>query len=335
MKIFKSGLVMLVLLFTAASAFGQSRVVLDQSTNAVAFTKDNTLWGLEINGKEVLKPQYQSVGFSNGLFKVQQADTWNVCGADGKMAFSPWIKAKDVKITDRFILFEEADGAKAVTYDRSTGKAVQATETSYDAMRAEMDKKYKDDPNRIHGVESQGELSYRLYSTYPHYVYDKLSAESSIKISNKYIVNWWRGTGEWLYPDKNYPHWYKFPYLGKPPYREDLTELYFLLNDTKAERSSIIWVDYKEKKYYTKINGKESGYVKITPHPSYTTRIMMCQTEDGVEHPIWVWGRPLIDAIVPNESWNEDKKGLEEIAKPHLNCPHCIEQSKKYNEKKK
>jgi hypothetical protein len=154
-----------VMLFSATLASGQSRVVLDQSTNAVAYTKDNALWGLEINGKEVLKPQYQSVGFSNGLFKVQQADTWNVCGADGKMAFSPWIKAKDVKITDRFILFEEADGAKAVTYDRSTGKAVQATEITADAMKAEMDKKYGNEV--FSGRKSLAEINLEIWKTQP------------------------------------------------------------------------------------------------------------------------------------------------------------------------
>ncbi|MDR1055825.1 MAG: hypothetical protein LBL90_08405 [Prevotellaceae bacterium] len=147
------GLNLLVLLFSAASAFGQSRVVLDQSANAVAFTNDNKNWGLEVNGVEIISPKFKTIGFQNGLFKVKGWDgDWMVIDKDGSDKVPNWVKASDVKISEKFVLFEKHNGGtEALIYDRATWEVVKAKEITYDdmykqAMAANADKGTSFDP---------------------------------------------------------------------------------------------------------------------------------------------------------------------------------------------
>jgi hypothetical protein len=163
--------VMLVLLFSAVSALGQSRVVLDQSTNAVAFTKDNKSWGLEVNGKEVLTPRYEHVGFQNGLFKAQKGDTWNVCDQTGKFKLSEWVKASGVKMSEKFVVFEGVNGSKeALIYERATWTITKATEISYDDMYNQ-GVANANPGSRITGYESLAQENRRKYQTQPRVVY--------------------------------------------------------------------------------------------------------------------------------------------------------------------
>ncbi|MDR1887113.1 MAG: hypothetical protein LBQ70_04280 [Prevotellaceae bacterium] len=127
------------LLFSAQALFSQSRIVIDQASNAVSFTKDNKTWGLEVNGKEVFSPKYKTVGFQNGLFKIGKTDgTWNVCDKDGAMKLD-WIPASDVKITESFVLFEKANGGvEALIYNRADWTVTKATPITYDDMYKEV-----------------------------------------------------------------------------------------------------------------------------------------------------------------------------------------------------
>lgn len=338
-KMLFGSLVLFVVLFSVTSAFGQSRVVLDQSTNAVAFSPDSKSWGLQVNGMEIIEPGFKTVGFQNGLFKLEDwQGNWMVIDAEGNNKLSDWTKASDVKISESFVVLEKVAGGKDIIYDRATWKLVTAKETTYDDMFKEVEAANASKGTKIHGYEPNYEIYSRLLKTVPHYIPTKTSGgKSFIKRDGKEIVSW-TGTGKWLDPNEGLfgdPSG-KFPKLGKYPYRNEPQELYFLAHKSEENCAYVIWVlaDGSDK-YYTMINGKKRGYVKITPHQQYLTRLMMCQTADGVEHPIWVWGQPLINAIVPNESWTdgESTKKREEIAKPHVNCPHCIEQSKIYNER--
>jgi hypothetical protein len=173
MKKIKIAGFMLALLFSAASASGQSRVVLDQSTNAVAFTKDNKSWGLEVNGNEVIEPGYKTVAFQNGLFKLEDWDNnWMVIDKDGNDKVPKWVKASDVKISEGFVLFEKANGGvEALIYDRSTWAVVKAKETSYDDMAAEVKAKYEGDGSTIPGYETLSERNQRIYRTQPRVVH--------------------------------------------------------------------------------------------------------------------------------------------------------------------
>jgi hypothetical protein len=158
---------MIALLFSAQALFSQSRIVIDQSSNAVSFTKDDKTWGLEVDGKTVLSPIFKTVGFQNGLFKIEKTDgTWNVCDKTGAMKLD-WIPASGVKISDSFVLFENADGNKALSYDRSTWQVVQATEITYDDMYKEVEKANADKGTKIHGYESLAQENLRKYRTQP------------------------------------------------------------------------------------------------------------------------------------------------------------------------
>jgi hypothetical protein len=141
--------------------------VIDQSSNAVAFSTDNKTWGLEVNGKKVLSPVFKTVGFQNGLFRIEKTDgTWNVCDKTGAMKLD-WIPASGVKISDSFVLFENADGNKAISYDRSTWQVVQATEITYEEMYKEVEKANADKGTKIHGYESLAQENLRKYRTQP------------------------------------------------------------------------------------------------------------------------------------------------------------------------
>ncbi|MDR1983861.1 MAG: hypothetical protein LBQ28_03440 [Prevotellaceae bacterium] len=318
----------------------QSRIVIDQSSNAVKFTNDNKTWGLEVNGNKLLVPIFKTIGFQNGLFKIEKDDgTWNVCDKTGAMQLD-WIPASDVKITEKHVLFEKANGGvEALIYNRADWTVTKATEITYDDMYKEVEKANADKGTKIHGYESLGALNIRLVSTIPHYIAPKAGRKAVIKRGSNEIVSW-TGTGKWLNPHESIAGWPSgtFPNLGEDPYRETPTELYFLAHDTEKKCSYILWVEADESdKYFIQINGEKRGYVKITPSQLHPTRLMMCQTEDGVEHPVWVWGPPLINRVVPNDSWTsaEKTKKREELAKAHLNCTHCIEQSRIYDEKNK
>jgi hypothetical protein len=163
----------LALLFSAALTFGQSRVVLDASTNAVAFTKDNKSWGLEVNGHEVIEPGYKTVAFQNGLFKLEDWDNnWMVIDKDGNDKVPKWVKASDVKISEGFVLFEKANGGvEALIYDRSTWAVVKAKETSYDAMHDEIVEANRHKGTSIHDYEGELERNQRIYRTQPRIVH--------------------------------------------------------------------------------------------------------------------------------------------------------------------
>ncbi|MDR1866006.1 MAG: hypothetical protein LBR08_10600, partial [Bacteroidales bacterium] len=292
------------------------------------------------NGKEIFSPKYKTVGFQNGLFKIEKADgTWNICDKTGAMKLG-WTKATDVKITSKVVLFENADGNRAIIYDRSTWKTVQAIEITHDEMAKEVEDANRDKGTKIHGYETQAAMHARIIRTIPRYFAPKAESKAAIKRGDKEIVSWY-GTGKWLDPHSSLLGWPQgmFPELGEDPYAETPDELYFLVYDTGRERPYLIWVPADQSdKYFMKINGEKCGYIEITPSPLHPTRLMMCRTEDDVEHPVWVWGAPLIHRVAPNDSWKKNTEAIEkreELAKAHLNCPHCIEQSRIYDEKNK
>jgi flagellar hook-associated protein FlgK len=161
----------LVLLFSAASTFGQSRIVLDQTINAVSFSSNKKVWGLEINGKTVLSEKYKTIGLQSGLFKVENIEgKWNVCDKAGAFKLKNWVKATGVKISSDFVLFENADGKMALTYDRATWTPVKATETTYDAMYKEVEAANAGKGTKIHGYETAAQEAERKYQTQPRVV---------------------------------------------------------------------------------------------------------------------------------------------------------------------
>jgi hypothetical protein len=338
-------MLLLILLSFVASTCGQkTRIVLDQSINAVSFSSNQKVWGLEVDGKVVLPDKYKTVELQDGLFKVENTDgQWNVCDKTGSFKLEEWVKATDVKITSDIVLFEKAAaGNMAITYNRNTWKSVGAQEITaddiYNAAVAAQDKK-SGGHFRIHGHESLAEKNSRYYRTKPRIVYS--GGMVAIKRgSDINIIPSWAGDAKWLKSNVNeVGYGNEYADVDEDADRKEKSREWYLLAEYSDDNTaSILWIPADESdKFEIRINGQECGYVKITPHPLHPLRLMMCQTEDGVEHPIWVWGEPLINDLVPHESYNSgDKtKKREELAKQHADCPHCIEQSKIYNEKNK
>lgn len=337
---FFRSLIFFVLFFSATLTYGQSRVVLDQSINAIAFSPNGKSWGLEVDGVEIVEAGYKTVAFESGLFKLEDwQGNWMVIDQEGNDKLPKWSKASDIKISENHVILEKANGNKALIYDRKTWNLITAKEITYDDMYEETKKRLAEENGTpVLNYETAAEKSRRIYRTKPRYVAPKLSIDKASIVRGSNVIVSWTGKGEWLYPHRNLygGSGGDFPYLGEDPYTTPLKELYFLLRNTEDNRNYVIWIMGDETdRYRITINGKKAGYVKITPHPMLPTRLMLCQTTDGVEHPIWAWGEPLINNLVPHESFNkgEETKKREALAKPHLNCSHCMQQSKIYNEK--
>lgn len=166
-----TGLFLLVLLFSAP-AFGQkASVVINQTTNSVAFTEDGELWGLKINGKQELPPNFKSIAYQNGLYILCDMEgLWNVADAKVNVILEDWFKCAGVKVTEKFVLFEKADGNKAIIYDRATWTLTTAKETTYDAMYEESKAKYAGQGTSISNYETAAEESRRLWNTQPRVV---------------------------------------------------------------------------------------------------------------------------------------------------------------------
>jgi len=265
----------LVLLFSAASAFGQSRVVLDQSTNAVAFTKDNKSWGLEVNGNEIIEPGYKTVAFQNGLFKLEDWDNiWMVIDKDGSNKVPNWVKASDVKISEGFVLFEKYNGGvEALIYDRSTWSVVKAQATTYDAMAAEVRARYEGDGSTIVGYETLAEKNDRIYRTQPRIVhrngkYSLMFREVEVENANQLVsLNTdFDADGRWYFMAKGSVKWGVI-YITKD-------------NPTNA----LISIAIK----YSKIESANNGY-----------QVLNCYLPDGTVEQIWYDGSTIAQKKVP------------------------------------
>jgi hypothetical protein len=85
------------------------------------------------------------------------------------------------------VLFENADGNKAIIYDRSTWKTVQATEITYDEMYDEVKKASADKGTTIHGYESLAQENLRKYRTQPRV--ERKNGVYYIMFRDKEVVN--------------------------------------------------------------------------------------------------------------------------------------------------
>lgn len=172
----KKTAVILLILFVSISLTAQNEyIVIDQQSDAMAVTngekfKGVQLWGLWVNGEEILSPQYKSVDFQNGLFKLQSIEgEWIVCDSKGDFK-TKWTKASDVKVSEKFVLFENADGNKALAYDRRTWKVTVAKEITAQSMYDEIMERNREKGTSFVGHESQAEKAVRIYNTQPRVV---------------------------------------------------------------------------------------------------------------------------------------------------------------------
>lgn len=222
----------LLLTFFTLSTFGQKKLILDKSSNAIAFSSNEKLWGLEVDGKKILGEQYKTINFQNGLFKLENTNgQWNVCDKSGSLKLNNWIKAKDVKITDKFVLFEEADDKMSITYERATWQIVEATKTTYDAMYEETKSKSVQKGTSFNTTTAQqriavkqaeaastaapfGAFSFRTNSegkqelivddeilftatSFDLFLEERFSLSGGISITNN--VNFYKKTGRWIF----------------------------------------------------------------------------------------------------------------------------------------
>lgn len=266
----------LVLLFSAASAFGQSRVVLDQSTNAVAFSRDDKSWGLEVNGNEVIEPGYKTVAFQSGLFKLEDWDNnWMVIDKDGNNKVLNWVKASDVKISEGFVLFEKYNGGvEALIYDRSTWTVVKAQATTYDAMAAEIRAKYEGDGSTIPGYENLAEENDRIYRTQPRVVHRD-------------------GKAYLMFRDVQFENADKITILTK---NFDDDKWYFLVED--GGKAGVLRIDKGN------LSVKDASYTIKFQYNSIVTskehwQLLDCTLADGKIEKRWWWGKTIEQQKIP------------------------------------
>jgi hypothetical protein len=263
-------------LFSAQALFSQSRIVIDQSSNAVAFSTDNKTWGLEVNGKKVLSPVFKTVGFQNGLFRIEKTDgTWNVCDKTGAMKLD-WIPASGVKISDSFVLFENADGNKAISYDRSTWQVVQATEITYEQMYKEVEKANADKGTKIHGYESLAQENLRKYRTQPRV--ERKNGKDHLMFRDVQFIE--ADKVSLLTQDFNEEYWY------------------FLV-----EKNGKMGIGYIDSEYPTDVNKASFSiglkYSKIESASS-KWRVFKCTLPNGTVEERWMNGKYTYEVKIPD-----------------------------------
>jgi|GEM_PF-3182320 hypothetical protein len=274
-----------MLLIGAASLFGQNRLVIDQSSNAVTFSSDGTLWGLEVGGKVVFGERYKTVDFQDGLFKVENTNgEWNVCDASGNMKLK-WIKATGVSISGNFVLFLNADGNKAISYNRTDWSIVQAQETTYENMADEITKRNAGKGLSIQGYESSIQKRMRRYNTQP-----QISSDGKRLTFRGETIH----TGLEV-KSMNNEQYGKAKYDGE--YDSD-GRLYFMFKSPETEKWGVVY--FKEERpqkgykaidfIYEKIEYVYSGYF-----------ILNCYLADGTMVQRWFHGPTVEESPIPKE----------------------------------